>query len=137
MRLLLCVLFAASAAAADVVVPTRTLRANTVISHDDVKLVAGDVANVFDRLEDVIGQEARVALYAGRPIRFDSLGPPALIDRNQIVSIRFQGAGLVITTDGRSLERGGVGDRVRVMNLSSRTTVFGFVQSDGSIEVRP
>jgi flagella basal body P-ring formation protein FlgA len=65
----------------------------------------------------------------------DQLGPPALIERNQIVQVRFAGSQLIINTEGRALERGGVGDRVKVMNLSSRTTLFGYVQSDGHIAV--
>ncbi|WP_300056594.1 flagellar basal body P-ring formation chaperone FlgA [uncultured Roseobacter sp.] len=125
-----------AAAWSEVVVPTRTIRANAIITDIDVGLTAGDIANGFDRVGDVIGQEARTTLYAGRPIRVDEIGPPALVTRNQIVSLKFQSAGLVIMTEGRSLERGGVGDRVRIMNLSSRATLFGQIQPDGSVEVK-
>mgnify|MGYP001791922398 CR=1 FL=1 len=121
---------------ADMVVPTRTIRANAVITDIDVGTKAGQVANGFDRVTDVIGQEAKTTLYAGRPILVDDIGPPALVARNQIVSIRFESSGLVITTEGRSLERGGVGDRVRIMNLTSRATLFGQIQADGSIRVK-
>ena len=58
-------------------------------------------------------------------------GAPAIITRNQVVVVQFKGNGLHITTDGRALERGAVGDRVRIMNLSSRATLFGQVQQDG------
>lgn len=120
---------------ADIVVPTRTIRAATIISEIDVTLKPGGTPNAFDRLEDVTGQEARTTLYAGRPIRLDDIGPPALIERNQIVSLRFQSKGLVITTEGRSLQRGGIGDRIRIMNLSSRATLFGQIEPDGSVRV--
>ncbi|WP_257883507.1 flagellar basal body P-ring formation chaperone FlgA [Roseobacter insulae] len=126
----------ACAALADTVVPTRTIRANAIITEVDVGTKAGHVANGFDRVTDVIGQEAKTTLYAGRPILVDSIGPPALVSRNQIVSLRFQTAGLIITTEGRSLERGGVGDRVRIMNLTSRATLFGHIQPDGSVQVQ-
>lgn len=124
-------------ALADVVVPTRTIRPNTIIGPEDMTIVLGERSNAFDRVEDVVGQEARVALYAGRPVLLSSIGPPALVDRNEIVMLRYSHAGLTITTDGRTLERGGLGDRVRIMNLSSRATLFGFVQSDGSVSVKP
>ncbi len=120
---------------ADVLVPTRTIRPTAIITAADVGLVPGTRQDSFDNPNDVIGQEARIALYPGRPIRFDDVGPPALVDRNQIVLLRFKGARLIISTEGRALERGGVGDRVRIMNLSSRATLFGFVQPDGSVEV--
>ncbi|MEO9457569.1 MAG: flagellar basal body P-ring formation chaperone FlgA [Lentilitoribacter sp.] len=120
---------------ADIIVPNRTLRAGDVLSAETVRVASGFEVKGFDNLKEVIGQEARVALYVNRPILFDQIGPPALIERNQIVEIRFAGSMLLINTEGRALERGGVGDRVKVMNLSSRATVFGFVQADGRVEV--
>lgn len=137
MRFLLALLLLSQAALADVVVPTRTIRPDTVITAQDVTIVQGERPDSFDRVEDVVGQEARVALYVGRPVLLTSIGPPALVDRNEIVLMRFAQNGLVITTDGRALERGGVGDRVRIMNLNSRATLFGYVQADGSISVNP
>jgi flagellar basal body P-ring formation protein FlgA len=135
MRFFLAFVLAASTGWADVVTPTRTLRPGTLIATADLTLKQGVQPGMFDRINDVVGQEARVALYAGRPIPFDGIGPPAVINRNQIVPLRYKAGGIVISTEGRALERGGIGDRVRIMNLSSRATLFGFVQSDGSIEV--
>lgn len=134
--LIICTLmFAGQNAVADIVVTTRTLRPGDLISASDLGIATGERTDSYDRIRDVVGQEARVALYPNRPIHFDQIGPPALVDRNQIVSVRYVGNRLMITTDGRSLERGGVGDRVRIMNLSSRTTLFGIVQADGSVAV--
>ena len=120
---------------ADSVVPTRTIRANATISEADVTLKSVQNPNAFVRVMDVVGQEARTTLYAGRPILFDDVGPPALIARNQIVSLTYEASGLVIVTEGRSLQRGGIGDRIRIMNLDSRATLFGQVQDDGSVRV--
>ena len=135
MRFILIFLMATSGALADTVTPTRTLRPGTIISASDLTVRDGLLPGMFDRVSDIVGQEARVALYAGRPIPFEAIGPPAIVNRNEIVPLYFDGGGLSITTEGRALERGGIGDRVRVMNLSSRATLFGFVQEDGSIKV--
>lgn len=135
MRLFFIICFMVGAASADTVMPTRTLRPGTLITAADVALRDGTTPGMFDRMSDVIGQEARIALYAGRPIPFEAIGAPAVVNRNQIVPLFFNTAGLLISTEGRALERGGVGDRVRVMNLSSRATLFGFVQEDGSVKV--
>ncbi|WP_363323318.1 flagellar basal body P-ring formation chaperone FlgA [uncultured Tateyamaria sp.] len=135
MRWLFLFLVGGTMACADVVTPTRTLRPGTVITTADLRIAAGTQDGMFDRIADVAGQEARVALYAGRPIPFESIGPPALVHRNQIVPLHFRTGALTITAEGRALERGGIGDRVRIMNLSSRATLFGFVQNDGSIKV--
>jgi len=135
MRWLLAIVFMAEAAAADIVTPTRTLRPGVLITADALTIRDGLQPGAFDRISDVAGQEARVALYAGRPIPFDAVGPPAVVNRNEIVPLIFRTEGLSISTEGRAMERGGVGDRIRVMNLQSRTSLFGLVQADGSIKV--
>lgn len=135
MRWLIALLFCAQSVAADVVTPTRTLRPGALIEANDLTIRDGVHSGSFDRISDVAGQEARVALYAGRPIPFEAVGPPAIVNRNQIVPLSFRSSGLVITTEGRAMERGGIGDRIRVMNLQSRATLFGHVQNDGSIKV--
>ena len=121
---------------AQVVVPTRTVRADAIITEMDVMIGNGSNDDGFDLLRDVIGQEAKVVLYAGRPILVDQIGSPAIVDRNQIVSLLFEGRGLRIATEARALERGGVGDNIRVMNLASRATLFGQVQPDGTIQIK-
>ena len=120
---------------ADTVVPARTIRPHQIITEMDVTFAAGDLISGFGRLSDVIGQEARVALYAGRPILVGDIGPPAVIDRNQIVGLRYSSGGISISTEGRALERGAVGDRIRVMNLGSRATLFGQILEDGTVKV--
>jgi len=79
--------------------------------------------------------EARVALYAGRPIRQGDVGPPAVVDRNQIIPLVYMRSGVMISTEGRALDRAGPGDLIRVMNLSSRSTVTARVGSDGAAYV--
>lgn len=136
MRMLALALLAASPAAADVVLPARTLRAGTQVSAADVVLLADPAPpGAASHLDDVIGQEARVTLYAGRPIPLASLSPPALVERNGLVSLVFLRGGLEIRTDGRALGRGAEGEEIRVMNLSSRSTVTGIVAGPGLVRV--
>ncbi|SDY67187.1 flagellar basal body P-ring formation chaperone FlgA [Citreimonas salinaria] len=133
--LLAAALLAPAAAMAESVVALRTIRPQQVLTQGDVKLDPATIAGAHDKIDDVIGQEARVAIYPGRAVMRGTLGRPALVDRNQVVELIFDKGGLVITTEGRALARGGVGERIRVMNLSSRTTLFGTVAPDGSVIV--
>ena len=82
-----------------------------------------------------IGQEARVTLYAGRPIPLSGLAPPALVERNQLVTLIFRRGGLDIRADGRALGRGAAGDEIRIMNLGSRSTIFGTVAGPALVTV--
>lgn len=124
-------------AQADVVMATRTIRANTVLMPADVALAPATIPGALEEVETAIGMEARVTLYAGRPVHPGDLGPPAIVDRNQLVPLAYRAGGLDILTEGRALGRGGVGDVIRVMNLASRTTVTGRIGSDGMVQVGP
>lgn len=135
--ILIFAILCATTAQADVVLAARTMRAHSILTESDLKLSPGEVPGTYIALEELIGQEARVVLYAGRPIRLNDVGPPALVDRNQIVALIYHTGGLRIMAEGRSLARGGAGDRIRVMNLSSRSTITGTIQTDGSISVAP
>jgi flagella basal body P-ring formation protein FlgA len=124
-------------AAADTVVATRTIRAMAVIGPEDVALAPGSVPGTLGSPADALGMEARVTLYAGRPIRAADIGPPAVVERNQIVPLVYQAGPLSILAEGRALARAGIGDTIRVMNLASRFTVSGRVRPDGTVVVGP
>ncbi|WP_417806275.1 flagellar basal body P-ring formation chaperone FlgA [Thioclava sp.] len=118
-------------ALADYLVATRTIRAKTVLTPDDLALQAGDLPTGITSPEDVIGLETRATLYAGRPINIGDLGAPAIIERNQFLPLVYRNVGLEIRVEGRALERAGVGDTIRAMNASSRTTVNARLAADG------
>ena len=136
MRSLLILLALATPAQSDVVLAARTLRPQTIVTAADLSVKSGQIPGVYSDAAPLIGQETRVAIYAGRPVRHGELGPPALVDRNQIVPLVYQYNGLSIQAEGRSLSRAGLGDHVRVMNLDSRTTISGTVRADGSILIQ-
>ena len=129
------VAFLASPLHAETIVASRTIRSQTILTVNDVELIDQDIPGTYISTDEVVGMETRVVLYAGRPIRIDDIGPPAIIDRNQIVTLFFTSGGLTIATEARSLARAGIGDRIRVINLTSRSTVNGWVGEDGNVYV--
>lgn len=131
----LAVFVAASVANAEVVTAARPLPAGTVIAANDVLLSDGQAGGAAHDLAQVVGQELRRTVYAGRAIQVADLGAPALVERNQTVRLTYRQGGLAILTEGRALDRGGVGEIVRVMNTSSHATVRALVNADGSLVV--
>jgi flagella basal body P-ring formation protein FlgA len=125
------------AALADSLIATRIIRAQTMIAPEDVTLVEAVIPGALTSADAAIGQEARVAIYAGRPVRALDLGQPTVIERNQTVALGFLSGGLQIRAVGRALGRGSVGDVIRVMNVASRTTVSGRIAPDGVVLVGP
>ena len=86
--------------------------------------------NALDQIKNAVAQIRNLPDGAEEP-------QISLVDRNEIVALSFKSGGLAILTEGRALARGGVGDRIRVMNLASRTTVTGTITRPGEVEVRP
>jgi flagella basal body P-ring formation protein FlgA len=78
-----------------------------------------------------------VAIYAGKAITAAQVGPSTVVERNQIIQLSYNAGGLSILTEGRALDRGGVGETIQVMNLSSRTKVAGLIGPDGVVHVGP
>ena len=120
---------------ADTVVPNRPIPAHTVIAPADVSVAGAEVPGSFRHPAEVVGKETRVTLYPGRSIMIGDVGPPALIDRNEVVLIVYRNGPLAIVTDGRALDRAAAGERVRIMNLDSRAIVSGVLREDKTVEV--
>lgn len=120
---------------ADVVIAARTIRAQTILMPADLSVLQNDAPGRVTNINDLVGLETRVVLYEGRPVGRGDVGPAAVIERNQIVTLIYRRAGLSIAAEARSLGRAGVGETVRVINLSSRTTVAGTVAEDGAVLV--
>lgn len=125
----------AGAASAETLTAARLVRANAVIAPADLAVAPVAIPGALTADADIVGLEARVTLYPGHPIRPEDVGPPALVERNQPVTLVYRRGGLTILAEARSLSRGAVGDVVRAMNLSSRATVFGRVEPDGTVSV--
>ncbi|WP_179380970.1 flagellar basal body P-ring formation chaperone FlgA [Jannaschia marina] len=133
--LLLLIVLAGPAAAQSIAV-VAPLRAGTIVDADDLVFLDRDTADGFDDARDVIGLEARVNLFPGRPILTRDVGAPTVIRRNAIVPLVFRRGGLSITLEGRALARAGAGEPVRVMNLTSRNTVIGVATAAGQVVVQ-
>lgn len=136
-RLALAALLAAFAAdsAAETVLAARTIRAREVIGASDLELAATTIPGALATMGEAVGREARVTIYAGRPVLAGAIGPAAVVERNDVVALVFEEGGLTITTEGRALDRGAVGERLRVMNLASRSTITGTVAAPGHVTV--
>lgn len=132
---LLCAALAADIGQAETLVAARTLPAQTVLSDTDIRVGATPVAGALRRPMDAIGLETRTVIYEGRPLRPADIGPAAVVERNEIITLSFAGYHLEIATDGRALDRGATGDRVRVMNLASRKTVTATITGPGMAQV--
>ena len=117
------------------IVAKRTIRAQAILTEDDLAIRAGASSNAETELLEFVRMETREVLYAGRPISRSQLGEPAIVQRNEIVQMIYLTGSVQIVTEGRALGRAALGETIRVMNLGSRTTVSAQVEGPARVRV--
>lgn len=120
---------AAESGIAESVTTTRALPRGAILK-------ARDVTGPFAE-EDYVGQELIRAVRAGAILTPRHVRIPRLVKRNETVTLIFRQGALTMETMGRSLDEGALGDRVSVMNASSRKRIMGHVIGPGQVEVTP
>lgn len=89
-------------------------------------------------LEDpspLMGMRAVRTLQAGTVLRADQFKPEPILRKGQKVEILLEKGGLKIVAPGEALEEGGAGQKIRVLNLSSKQVVLARVEHAGGVRV--
>lgn len=81
------------------------------------------------------GMEASRRLRAGAVVRAGDVMTPRLVRRGEPVTIHVRSGGLTISTSGRALADGAMGDLVRVVASSTNRTLDAEVESSGSVRI--
>jgi len=92
-------------------------------------------ADVVTNLEYAVGLALRHPLRAGAPLRRADLMKPEIVKRNDAVTLVYEAPGVLLSTRGKALEAGTMGDLVSVQNLQSRRTVYGTITGPGRVTV--
>ena len=92
-------------------------------------------ASTLTNREVLIGQQALRPLEAGKPINKLHVRVAPLISRNQIVTLVYQRGGVQLSGSGQALEDGQLGQSIRIVNPSTRSTLTGTVRAGGQVEV--
>ncbi|MGB6317566.1 MAG: flagellar basal body P-ring formation chaperone FlgA, partial [Litorimonas sp.] len=111
------------------VTANRALQRGAVIREGDV---SGPFAD-----QDYVGQEMIRSVRAGAVMSPRMVRTPLQVKRNETVTLVFRRGALTMETTGRALGEGSVGDRVPVINATSRKRVTGRVTGPGIVEVSP
>ena len=115
------------------------VQAGTVIGATDIAWIdvpAQQVSqNIITDPQRMIGMAAAWSLPAARPIRETDIRMPILAKKGTLVTMVVSTPNMTLSTTGRALENGSLGDTIRVVNTSSNKTVQGTVRADGSISV--
>jgi flagella basal body P-ring formation protein FlgA len=123
----------------DVIVVNKPLNRNQAIEKEDVNVVSMDMAdlpsNYISRLEDVVGKKTLRVMNPKEVFRTDIVELPPVVKRKDRVSIVAESGNLRITAVGEVKESGGMGDRVKVVNLNSNKEIFARVLDSKTVRV--
>lgn len=123
----------------DVVVARQPIARGAVLREEDLRVEERRLdelpTTVLTSLDEAIGREARVALAAGKPLTVQGLATAALVKRGDMVRLLIERGGLRLSVSGEALETAGVGERVRVLNESSKRELVGRVVDHGTVTV--
>ena len=95
-----------------------------VIGERDVQWTRVEVRragpNTVSRLEDLVGRTPRRPIAAGQPVRLTDVLPNFVINKGDMVTIVLKSGTMMLTARAEALQKGAVGDVIRVRNNNSR-----------------
>ena len=86
--------------------------------------------------KQLVNMTPRRGLSAGKTITANDLESPKMVDRGDTVTLVFATGPLTLTTKGKSLQAGAMGDIVRVANTDSNKNLQGTVTAHREITIR-
>lgn len=120
---------------------TRPVNRGQVISERDIEwqevrgeAVRRDVATDLDQL---VGQAPRHNLRAGVPVLTTDVQAPIAVTKGSLVTMVLKTDAMTLTTQGKALENGSVGDTIRIINTQSNHTVEAKVEGPNMVSVMP
>jgi flagella basal body P-ring formation protein FlgA len=93
--------------------------------------------NIIDDTSHLIGFTPRRSLRPGEPVRSSDVEPPRLVEKGSIVSVTYQLANMSLSTRGRALEDGALGEIIKIVNPRSHRTIEVEVTGTNQAQVRP
>ena len=87
--------------------------------------------------DDLVGMVVTKPIQPGQPVKIRAVRPQILVQRNKLITIKFQRPGLYLTTQGKALEDGTLNETIRVENTQSKIIVQALVTDLGHVTVSP
>ena len=123
----------------DVPVLTRALKTGEIVASDDVMFVRMAASRVprgtVGDAEKLVGFSAKRQLRAGLPLRESDVQKPLVVRKGDAVTMVFRAPGIELTSRGKAMTDGGVGDTVAVVNAQSLKQIDAVVTGAGAVNV--
>ena len=122
-----------------VVIATRPLKRDTVLSEQDIALRERDVGTLglgfLPSLDLAVGQKLIRPAVVDQVLSPTFLEQPAMIRKGDQVVIIARSASLAVRMPGEALSDGGLNEQIRVRNLNSKRVIKANITGPGQVEV--
>jgi flagella basal body P-ring formation protein FlgA len=123
----------------EVLLTTKPLGRFEPIDRDDIQVKKMDLArvpsNVFVNVDEVLGKRTKRNIAANCILRRDLVEMPPLIKRGDLIEVVAESPMLKISVKAMAKENGRQGDRIKVVNLRSKKTLYALVVDDQTVRV--
>lgn len=123
----------------DVIVADRDIPRGNVIRASDLAVekmaMSKAVRGTFTDPASVIGKVAKSTIFPGTVITGRKIDTPILVRRHQTVNIVSRIGSLVVRSQARSRDDGREGDLITCIDPTTKDTIQGVVQPNGTVEV--
>jgi len=122
-----------------VVTTNRPMSRDEIITAEAVSVKKIDITSLnqgfFTDSMMVIGNVMRFPAKAGNILTPQSITKQKLVKRGDRVNISLEDPELIVYMQGESLEDGGVGDKIKIKNISSKRIVEATIIAPGKVQV--
>ncbi len=122
-----------------VVVASRPLSSNQLITQGDIKLLQWDIGSLqhgyLNNTQLVIGQQLKYSVSMGSVIKPNSLQAQKIVHRGEQIMLVAMAGQMEVRMSGTALDDATLGERVKVKNSTSKRIVEGVVDAPGIVKV--
>ena len=118
---------------------SRKIASGETITERDIKegrVETTDVGVVFTRNpEEITGKIARRSFSAGDHLPVEAFSEPTLVHRGDVVSLRLERGGIVLTSAARASENGRLGEVIRVKSVDFSSEIRARVTGQSEVSI--
>ena len=104
---------------------------------DYIELPKNKIASgVVMQESDIVNMTPRRTMASGKPISLNELESPKMVGRGDLITLIFDNGSMYLTTKGKALQAGAIGDTVRVSNIDSDKNLQGVITGHREVTIR-
>jgi len=120
-------------------VTNRLIQPGEIISEEDLdtkEISESKLKNyMITDANEIIGLTPKRAIAPNQFIKSSQLQKKKDVEKGQTIQVHYKSGNLNITSQGKALDHGTMGDMVRVMNPQSKKIIEGFVTGAGEVSL--